>query len=118
MESVPCVGIQEWIKLETADGSRMEVAAIEFALGYHKSEKTLDRNGYPTKILIETETGSQEEIFYEYTDVVVLEHPGSTGWVKITILDAEAGSKYEDTCISEIRLHGMDTGAFFLIDGQ
>ena len=47
-----------------------------------------------------------------------LEQPGSTGWIKITILDAEAGSKYEDTCISEIRLHGMDTGAFFQIDGK
>lgn len=109
-EGVSGVGINEWILLETSNGSKMEIAAIEVAVGYHKSERTLERNGWPWEVLIECEGGFQKTAyFYYYSDVLVLDHGVETSWIKITILNADAGTHYEDTCISEIRLRGLDT---------
>lgn len=101
-------GIGEWILLSTADGSQMELYAIDFMLGYHKSENLLQQNGAPTSILLEFEDGTQQtaENLFD-VDVVVLEKPVKTSWVKITILDARRGTVYTDTCISDIELFGL-----------
>ena len=101
-------GIGEWILLATADGSQMELYAIDFMLGYHKSENLLQQNGAPTSILLEFEDGTQQtaENLFDM-DVVVLEKPVKTSWVKITILDARRGTVYTDTCISDIELFGL-----------
>ena len=109
-EGVSGVGLNEWIRLETADGSKLEISAIECALGYHKSEQILERNGWPWQVRIECEGYEQTSYCYYYTDVIVLDHGVETSWIKITILAADAGTHYEDTCISEIRLRGIDTG--------
>ena len=102
------VGVNEWIRLERADGSKMEIGAIALTLGYHKSERILERNGWPYKLRIECEGGYQQDVvFTEYIDVAVLDRPVETSWVKLTILEAAAGTHYEDTCITEIRLRGI-----------
>lgn len=113
VESVYGVGINEWIKLETTDGSKMDVSAIEFSMGYQKSDDLLQKNGWPNKVLIECEGGYRQEAkFYYYTDIVVLNQLVKTSWIKITILEASEGSKYDDTCISEIKLRGIDGTAY------
>lgn len=101
-------GIGEWILLSTADGSQVELYAIDFMLGYHKTENLLQQNGAPTSILLEFEDGTQQtaENLCDM-DVVVLEKPVKTSWVKITILDARRGTVYTDTCISDIELFGL-----------
>lgn len=117
VEGVRGVGIDEWIKLETTDGSKMTVSAIEFSLGYQKSEQLLQNNGMPSKVLIECENGYEQEVaFCTCSDVVILDKPQTTSWIKITILEATSGAKYDDTCISEIQLHGMKADAY-LQDG-
>lgn len=111
VEGVRGVGINEWIMLETTDNSKMTVSAIEFSLGYQKSDQLLKSNGWPNKVLIECENNyKQEAEFYtfDYSSVVVLDQSQTTKWIKITILEATPGAKYDDTCISEICLYGID----------
>ena len=114
VEGVSGVGENEWIKLQTTDDSKMYISAIEFAMGYQKSDNHLKKNGWPHKILIECEGGySQTVEFYDYTDIIVLSRPVASNWVKITILEAAAGTKYNDTCISEIAFYGIDINEYF-----
>ncbi len=114
VEGVPGTGVNEWIKLETVDGSNVDVSAITFSVGYQKNDELFKKNGRPDKVLIECEGGyRQEEFLYGKKDTVVLDQPVKTSWIKITILEASAGAEYDDTCICEIRPHGMDTAAYF-----
>lgn len=108
------VGINQWLRLTAADSSQMEISAIGIAAGYQKSEDALNNNGWPYKFRIEAENGYQQdaEIYY-YDDVIILDQPITTSWIKITILEASSGEKYDDTCISEIYLYGIDTESFF-----
>lgn len=109
VEDANGVGRNEWIKLENKDGSPITVCAIEFALGYQRSEDHFAGNGTPTKVLIETDSGFKmtTELGGEYTDCVILGEEEQTKWIKVTILDAHAGTMFEDTCISEISLLGL-----------
>ena len=103
-------GIGEWLRLETEDGSPVPLCAVSFALGFQGTDALLRNNGWPTRILIECEDGFRQEAeFYSYNDVVMLDRPVTTEWIKITILDARAGTLYEDTCISDITLLGVDS---------
>lgn len=108
VEGVDGLGIGEWIMLYTPDGIPMDIAVVEFALGYQKSDDLLFKNGWPYRLLIECSDGHRQEVeLFSYDDAVILDHPVSGGWIRFTILEAQAGSKYEDVCISEIRLHGL-----------
>lgn len=102
-------GIGEWIKISTVDSSKVEISVIELQLGYHKSYSLWEQNGRPTSVLLEFEDGTEQTADVYYIDAVVLDKPVKTSWVKITILDAKAGSVYSDTCISEIILYGLKT---------
>lgn len=115
VEGVNGSGVNEWIIISTEDGSQMDISAIEFALGYQKSGQLLDSCGWPKKILIECEDGYQEtfNFFDHILTVKVLNRGVKTSWIKFTILDAEAGTKYNDTGITEIRFYGIDTSAYF-----
>ncbi len=114
VEAVDGVGINEWIKIENEDGSPLNLSAIELATGYQRSEELLKMNGHPNKVLIEYDTGyKQTAELYEYNNVVVLDQSSPTKWIKITILGATEGTKFADTCISEITLFGLDTTAYF-----
>lgn len=108
-EGVKGVGVGEWIRLSNAAEKELEIIAIEVKGGYQADQKRLDNNGWPTELLIECEGGySQKVDFYDYDAVFLLDMPVKTDWVKLTILNAMPGEKYEDTCISEIRLLGLD----------
>lgn len=113
VEGVDGLGKDEWIKLETDDGSEMQISAIEFSMGYHKSDALLTKNGWPNKILIEYDGGQQTAELFDYTDLVLLENPATTSWVKITILEAAKGTVFSDTCISEISFRGIDAVSYF-----
>lgn len=108
-EDVKGVGINEWILLRSNDGSKMHISAIEFMLGYHKSQDHLDKNGVPWEFLVEAEGNyTQKVTLDDMEDCALLNTTVETQWIKFTILNASAGSKFEDTCISEIKLHGID----------
>lgn len=108
-EGVPGDGVDEWIRLETTDGSLMDVSAIQFAMGYQKNDQLLEKNSWPYEVLIEAEGGFNQTVeLYWYTDMFILDQPVKTNWIKITILGVEEGSSYDDTCISEIQLYGIN----------
>lgn len=108
-EGVKGVGVGQWIRISNAAEKELEIIAIEIKGGYQADQKRLDNNGWPTELLIECEGGySQKVDFYDYDAVFLLDMPVKTDWVKLTILNAMPGVKYEDTCISEIRLLGLD----------
>ncbi len=108
-EGVKGVGVGQWIRISNAAEKELEIIAIEIKGGYQADQKRLDNNGCPTELLIECEGGySQKAEFYDYDAVFLLDMPVKTDWVKLTILNAMPGEKYEDTCISEIRLLGLD----------
>lgn len=108
-EGVNGVGVGEWIRISNAAEKELQIIAIEIKGGYQADQQRLDNNGCPTELLIECEGGySQKAEFYDYDAVFLLDMPVKTDWVKLTILNAMPGEKYEDTCISEIRLLGLD----------
>lgn len=108
-EGAKGVGVGEWIRISNAAEKELEIIAIEVKGGYQADQKRLDNNGWPTELLIECEGGySQKAELYDYDAVFLLDMPVKTDWVKLTILNAMPGEKYEDTCISEIRLLGLD----------
>ena len=111
-EGVPGDGVDEWIRMETTDSSLMDVSAIQFAMGYQKNEQLLEKNSWPYEVLIEAEGGFNQTVeLYWYTDIFILDQPIKTNWIKITILGVEEGSAYDDTCISEIQLYGINVAS-------
>ena len=115
VEGTSGTGTGEFIELQTTDGALMRVCAIEIDPGYHKSSDILNKNGWPTKIRIETGDGVTIEsyCYSNETQTFLFETAAETQSIRITILEAQSGTKYSDTCISEIRLKGMDTDAYF-----
>ena len=64
--------------------------------------------------MIECDNGYRQEAeFYGYNDVVVLESAQSVKWIRFTILEAAEGNVYEDVCISDIELLGLDPDTYF-----
>ena len=115
VEGMDGTGAGEFIELVPTDGAVLSLCAIEIDPGYHKNDSILTQNGWPTKILIETDDDvTLEQYCYNTeTQVFLFETPVQVQWIRITILEAQAGSKYSDTCISEIRLKGIDTEKYF-----
>ncbi len=108
VEGVTGLGQGQWIKLSTKDNSKMNLSSISFALGYQdpKDFELLYENSAPTKIRVECENGFSKDVeFHSYDDVVIFDSVQKTSWVKITILEASEGTKFDDTCISEIRVY-------------
>lgn len=82
--------------------------------GYQSSEDTFYKNGYVTRFSVDFGNGVVKEVVCDYPYFyygekslykVSLEKPVYTDTIIITILDAKAGSKYSDTCISEIEIY-------------
>lgn len=105
-EGVDGVGIGE--KLFISNSSAFSISKITINNGYCKSEKLFNENARPKKLKLTFDNGKsvlislydgyedrlQEAEFIEVT----------TRTVTIEIMDVYSGSKYEDTCISEIKL--------------
>ena len=107
VENAAGVGVGEWIQLVTKDVSEIVVSEITFNLGFQATSQLLAENGWPTKILLEGAGGFATEITFDaYDSTVVLDAPVQTSWLRFTILEAEAGTKFLDTCICEIKVYG------------
>ena len=108
-EDVKGVGVGEWIRISNPSGKPLGLIGIELKVGYQADQKRLENNGWPTEVLVECENGyAQKASLYYYDAMILLDMPVETSWVKLTVTAAEPGQKYEDTCISEIRLMGLD----------
>ena len=112
VENVSGVGIGEKIVIQFNEPQLVQEIGIRN--GYQASEDTLNNNGYVTRWSVEFPNGmikecTQENIhFYNGEKIlnkVSLDEPVYTDSITITILDAKSGSKYSDTCISEIEIY-------------
>lgn len=98
----------------TGEGEYVEVwfttplylTQIEFLNGYMKNEDVFKANGRIRKAELRFSDGSSCEANLENSDMVSFESPVLTDYLKITILEAESGTKYADTCLSEIIMWG------------
>ena len=118
VEGVEGVGRNEYIELDL--GETKKVSGLEIYNGYLENKYLFEINGYATRIRVEApgqdavETSlmtcplnGEKEPLDEYEiemerSLVEFDQPVYTDKLIVTILDAESGSKYEDTCISEM----------------
>lgn len=117
VEGEPGTGVGEGVDFIFPDtGTKQEIWGVMIANGYYKSESTYKNNGFVTKISFSPGYGYTEtvytlnppDVYYMenkiYSDIILFDEPIVTDYLTVTIEDAQAGTKYEDTCISEIVL--------------
>lgn len=82
------------------------IHGISMASGYHKSEDLYYKNGRPMTLRINIV--GEDSIYWTledkglYTQNLVFNKAISTDAIEIVLVNAYPGSKYEDTCISEL----------------
>ncbi len=84
-------------------GSLQKVKGIELINGYAKSEKSYRENNRVQKLKLEFSDGSSLEM-NDFNTRKKFKEPIHTSFIKLTILSVERGAKYQDTCISDLRL--------------
>lgn len=108
-EGVSGHGMGEWIKLEA--GQDQVVTGINILAGYAKNDQIYKQNNRVKTLKVECSDGTSKvftlEDLADYLAYQELEFdsPVRTKFIKLTIIDVYPGSKYEDTCISEITLY-------------
>ena len=111
VENVDGVGIGQTIQIKLAE--KTWVQEMVLYNGYQASGDLYEMNGNVNQVSIDFGSGITKTFewksWYEENmlkpDKFTLERPVYTDTITITILDAEAGTKYSDTCISEIELY-------------
>lgn len=104
-------GIGEWIEFKS--DSEHKAVGIKLVNGYTKSKELYEKNNRVKKVKIEFSDGSS--IIKDLQDVppesgistfqeIYFGRVVITSYIKLTILDVYKGSKYDDTCFSEIRV--------------
>ena len=99
-------GINEWIQIER-DGST-NLSEILISNGIQQSPQIYDNNGSLKRFRLDFSEG--QYIYYEVDEDknaskhirIIFDRPISTNFIRLTILDVFEGSKYEDTCITDI----------------
>ncbi|WP_235332159.1 discoidin domain-containing protein [Paenibacillus terrae] len=84
-------------------GSSQKVKGIELINGYAKSEKSYRENNRVQKLKLQFSDGSSLEM-NDFNTRKKFKEPINTSFIKLTILSVERGTKYQDTCISDVRL--------------
>lgn len=100
-EGVKGDGIGEWIKIDF--GSMQELKGFELFNGLAKSSKAFQANNRVKRMKLEFSNGQTRVIDNDFIRNEFLDNPIHTSFVKITIEAVERGTKYHDTCMSEIR---------------
>ena len=99
-------GIGEKLVL-TFDGT-YQVSGLRICAGYQKNDYVYYNNSRPETISVEFSDGSVENYsladVYDQEQVVTFSTPKETSYIRIIINSVYPGTKYEDTCISEIKL--------------
>ena len=113
------MGIGETIIIEFDKAK--SVSEIDIYPGFLKTKNRYLLNGQPTKVLVEWDDGQKELILdriavdesddiFDNDEVPIsklhLENDIQTQYLKLTILDAVAGSKYKDVAVSEVKVYG------------
>ncbi len=107
-ENASGVGVGEWITLEAE--SEQTLSGIRVANGYWGGGELYTKNGRVTSVKLSFSDGTSMNLdMPSYSaegtwDTLEFAAPVRTSYIRIEILSAVAGSKYSDTCISEIEV--------------
>ncbi len=101
-------GIGEWIELELEHEEM--ISEIYIANGYQSSEKSFNLNNRVKKLRLDFSDGSSYEFtlsgkYSDQPESIELPDSVTASSVRITILSVYSGTKYNDTCISEIEVY-------------
>lgn len=107
VEGVDGDGIGEWIKFKSS--INQNVSGIMIINGYVKSHDLYYANNRIKRILVELSDNTiiekdLNDNTFDY-QTIKFKQPVDVKSIKITILEVYLGNKYNDTCISEIRLY-------------
>ena len=111
-----------WVEGVSGDGEmefvtvyfteEVPLAGFTIANGYFKSSELYNKNGKVNSLIITFDDGSQEFVDLgsysssvvndDYSDEIIFDTVHNTASVTFLIEDASMGTKYDDTCISEI----------------
>lgn len=99
-------GINSWIKIntQTLASSKSKLKGLIITNGYAKSNKSFYENNRIKKLKIEISDGQNKIVNLKDTmeDQILYFNPSIINYVKLTILDIYKGSKFDDTCLSEV----------------
>jgi len=107
VEGVSGKGENEW--LEIRSNNIETIHKIGICNGYRENSVTYKENGKVKTALLEFSDGtsitinfnSYDEDGFTYFDVGEID----TSFIRITLLSCESGSKYDDICISEVKIY-------------
>lgn len=120
-EGVKGVGKGQWVKFVW--NKKQTISSIAIYPGYQKSKELREKNGAPTKMRFDFSDGTsltidlndyrnymayqKHQYFYmeDKGTLILLNKKIRASSVKITILNANAGTKYDNTCISELKFY-------------
>lgn len=100
-EGVKGDGIGEWIKIDF--GSMQELKGVELINGLAKSSNAFQANNRVKRMKLEFSNGQTMMVDNDFLSNGFPDGAVHTSFVKLTIEAVEKGSKYHDTCMSEIR---------------
>ncbi|KAF6579194.1 discoidin domain-containing protein [Paenibacillus sp. EKM212P] len=100
-EGVKGNGIGEWIEIDF--GSMQELKGFELINGLAKSSNAFQVNNRVKRMKLEFSNGQTIMVDNDFLSNAFPNSAIHTSFVKITIVAVEQGSKYHDTCMSEIR---------------
>lgn len=100
-------GIGEWIQLNF--DSNHVINGLEISNGYKKSESLYEKNSRAKTIRLHFSDGSSQEfeLADEFMGIQRLQFasPIVTNYIRIELVDMYSGTKYEDTCITELSVY-------------
>ena len=105
IEGVEGDGQGEWIMLSS--GTPFTFSGVMIGAGYQKDASVYEKNGRPVSLIMECSDGTSWQLTNLYDwggSLIPLGRTVTATWVRFTIGDVETGTKYQDTCISEIQL--------------
>jgi hypothetical protein len=110
VEGAKGTGVGEWIRIKVTAMDGASKARLSIRNGYQKSDKLFRANGRPAKILVTllpSKTAKEVTLAdKEGTQDVVVEQPaGALDTIEIKIVSVYPGTKYEDTCISDVGVY-------------
>lgn len=110
-EGEPGVGVGEWIEVRPRCPREKGICRLELENGWSRSPETYQQHGRVLRMRIAPCGGGNDGKIVEVKDTpesqeLVLKEP--LPWpacVRLTILHATAGTKTQDTCLSEVRAY-------------
>ncbi len=119
VEGVDGLGVGEYLEISYPEGTIFRQARI--APGFCKSEDLFHKNAAPVRLAFSTGgktvltmDSSAADNYIKALEGAVFEFPEELvcdGTLRITILEAREGTKYDETCISELEMAGIPAGS-------